>query len=148
MGDISSLLRLWQSARLLARYDALLPAISRPAAFRRARGAGDLGFGRIREDGPPGLRLAQALEQLGPAYIKLGQMLATRPDIVGEDVARALEHLQDRLPPFSDAGRAPRSRTAWAGPVESLFSASARRWRPPPSPRCIAPPRRKAPKRR
>ena len=50
-----------------------------------------------------GARLAQALERLGPAYIKLGQMLATRPDIVGEEVADALEHLQDRLPPFPDA---------------------------------------------
>ena len=44
----------------------------------------------------------------GPAYIKLGQMLATRPDIVGEDVARALEHLQDRLPPFPEAAGARR----------------------------------------
>ena len=36
-----------------------------------------------------GIRLGDALKKLGPAYIKLGQMLATRPDIVGEDVARA-----------------------------------------------------------
>ena len=43
-----------------------------------------------------GRKLAQALEKLGPAYIKLGQMLATRPDIVGASVAIALEHLQDR----------------------------------------------------
>ena len=49
-----------------------------------------------------GARLARALERLGPAYIKLGQMLATRPDIVGASVATALEHLQDRLPPFAD----------------------------------------------
>src|SRR3954464_4323380 len=54
-----------------------------------------------------GPQLAIALERLGPAYIKLGQMLATRPDIVGEDVASALEHLQDRLPPFGqDQARA------------------------------------------
>ena len=45
-----------------------------------------------------GARLGQALTRLGPAYIKLGQMLATRPDIVGSAVAGALEHLQDRLP--------------------------------------------------
>ena len=41
----------------------------------------------------PGVRLARALESLGPAYIKLGQLLATRPDIVGADVASALETL-------------------------------------------------------
>ena len=51
-------------------------------------------------------RLAIALERLGPAYIKLGQMLATRPDIVGEEVAPSLEHLQDRLPPFRKQRRA------------------------------------------
>src|SRR3569833_2560547 len=50
-----------------------------------------------------GARLASALEKLGPAYIKLGQMLATRPDIVGAEMASALEHLQDRLPPFTEA---------------------------------------------
>ncbi len=123
MGDISSLLRLWQSARLLARYDALLPSEYRarlPLSARAARVI--LGFGRIREDGPPGLRLAHALEHLGPAYIKLGQMLATRPDIVGEDVARALEHLQDRLPPFSDAVARAAIADGLGRPVESLFS--------------------------
>ena len=46
-----------------------------------------------------GKRLSAALERLGPPYVKLGQMLATRPDIVGAEVAVALEHLQDRLPP-------------------------------------------------
>jgi len=40
-----------------------------------------------------GARLGRALERLGPAYIKLGQMLATRPDIVGSEIAGALEHL-------------------------------------------------------
>ena len=76
MSGFSSLLRLWQSARLLARYDALLPGEYRdglPLTARVARMV--LGFGRVREIGPPGVRLAHALERLGPAYIKLGQML-------------------------------------------------------------------------
>src|ERR1700710_741957 len=69
-----------------------------------------------------GARLSRALERLGPAYIKLGQMLATRPDIVGAEMATALEHLQDRLPPFSEnAARAEITR-AFGRPVESLFS--------------------------
>ena len=80
MSDIASFFRLLEAARLLAG----------PAwAFRRKRP-------------DAGAWLAQALERLGPAYIKLGQMLATRPDIVGAEMARALEHLQDRLPPFSE----------------------------------------------
>ena len=50
-----------------------------------------------------GPRLARALPRLGPAYLKLGQFLATRPDVVGVAMARDLENLQDRLPPFSQA---------------------------------------------
>ncbi|HXL12741.1 MAG TPA: 2-polyprenylphenol 6-hydroxylase [Bradyrhizobium sp.] len=46
-------------------------------------------------------RLSRALTRLGPAYLKLGQFLATRPDVVGVAMARDLESLQDRLPPFS-----------------------------------------------
>jgi len=51
----------------------------------------------------PGERLALALQQLGPTFIKLGQALSTRGDILGEAVARDLSRLQDRLPPFADA---------------------------------------------
>ncbi|MFL5114626.1 MAG: 2-polyprenylphenol 6-hydroxylase, partial [Microvirga sp.] len=50
-----------------------------------------------------GPRLSRALTRLGPAYLKLGQFLATRPDVVGVMMARDLESLQDRLPPFSQA---------------------------------------------
>ena len=50
-----------------------------------------------------GPRLSRALTRLGPAYLKLGQFLATRPDVVGVAMARDLENLQDRLPPFSQA---------------------------------------------
>lgn len=48
-----------------------------------------------------GLRLAKHLEKLGPSYIKLGQILSVRPDVVGEDIAQALTGLQDKLPPES-----------------------------------------------
>jgi ubiquinone biosynthesis protein len=50
-----------------------------------------------------GPRLSRALERMGPAYLKLGQFLATRPDVVGIGMARDLEALQDRLPPFSQS---------------------------------------------
>jgi ubiquinone biosynthesis protein len=50
-----------------------------------------------------GPRLSRALTRLGPAYLKLGQFLATRPDVVGVAMARDLESLQDRLPPFSQS---------------------------------------------
>ena len=48
-----------------------------------------------------GEKLCDALEGMGTTFIKLGQFLATRPDIIGNDLAQDLEKLQDRLPPFS-----------------------------------------------
>ena len=48
-----------------------------------------------------GERLSDSLENLGTTFIKLGQFLATRPDIIGDQLSKKLENLQDRLPPFS-----------------------------------------------
>ena len=48
-------------------------------------------------------RISAALRHLGPGYVKLGQFLATRPDVVGMALARDLESLQDRMPPFPQA---------------------------------------------
>jgi ubiquinone biosynthesis protein len=100
MSGITSFLRLLHAARLL---------VGPLQAFRHNKP-------------DAGARLARALERLGPAYIKLGQMLATRPDIVGADVATALEHLQDRLPPFSELEARDEISRAFGKPVEALFS--------------------------
>ena len=48
-----------------------------------------------------GERLSRSLESMGTTFIKLGQFLATRPDIIGEELSKKLENLQDKLPPFS-----------------------------------------------
>ncbi len=48
-----------------------------------------------------GERLSDSLESMGTTFIKLGQFLATRPDIIGEKLSKQLENLQDKLPPFS-----------------------------------------------
>ncbi len=95
--------RLIRIARTLARHDALFPLEEigvAPAALRLARLLA--GPGR-KAKGRPGERLAQALQALGPTFIKLGQMLSTRPDLLGEQVATDLAALQDRLPPFPGA---------------------------------------------
>ena len=52
------------------------------------------------EDKQPGEKLCLALEGMGTTFIKLGQFLATRPDIIGESLAKDLEKLQDKLPAF------------------------------------------------
>lgn len=67
-------------------------------------------------------RLAAALRSLGPAYIKLGQMLATRPDLIGSDMARGLRALQDKLPPFPAAEARARLAAELESPVEHFFA--------------------------
>ncbi len=47
-----------------------------------------------------GERLSSSLQSMGTTFIKLGQFLATRPDIIGEELSKELENLQDKLPPF------------------------------------------------
>ncbi len=51
-------------------------------------------------DAPRGVRLREALEQLGPIFVKFGQVLSTRSDLMPPDVAQELAKLQDRVPPF------------------------------------------------
>jgi ubiquinone biosynthesis protein len=68
---------------------------------------------------PPMLR---AITALGPAYIKFGQLMSTRPDVVGTDMANELRVLQDSLPPFSMAQARAEVETALGAPVEDIFS--------------------------
>jgi ubiquinone biosynthesis protein len=75
-----------------------------------------------RRGGEPGLGLAQAMTRLGPSYVKFGQFLATRPDIVGVKVARGLEALQDRLPPFPRAQAIAQIEDALDRPVAEAFA--------------------------
>ncbi|MEM1343635.1 MAG: AarF/UbiB family protein [Pseudomonadota bacterium] len=63
-------------------------AVARPFRLFGRRGDPDL---------PP---VARALQAMGPAYVKFGQILSTRPDVVGPVIVAQLRYLQDRLPPF------------------------------------------------
>jgi len=66
-------------------------------------------------------RLATALTMLGPSYVKLGQFLATRPDVVGVVLARDLETLQDRMAPFPLAQAERVIATALDKPLKEVF---------------------------
>ncbi len=79
-------------------------------------------FSRGRTAGRPGERLAQAFVALGPTFIKLGQMLSTRADLVGEAIAADLSELQDRLPPFPTADARRIVVEALGKPIEALFN--------------------------
>jgi len=66
--------------------------------------------------------VTRALTALGPAYIKFGQILSTRPDVVGDEIAMQLRVLQDRLPPFPTEVAKRLVAEEIGSPVETLFS--------------------------
>jgi ubiquinone biosynthesis protein len=98
--DVTRLLRLYRMPGIVGRYrlddmhspqdrHPVLPGLATeslaPAAAR---------------DLPRGVRLRRALEELGPVFIKFGQMLSTRRDLLPTDIADELAKLQDEVPPF------------------------------------------------
>lgn len=112
----------------LARHDALTaltrpPFSDQPVLAFAARTLGGICRRRNRDrDLRPGQRLAGALVDLGPSFIKLGQALSTRSDLVGEEIARDLSRLQDRLPPFPCETARKIIERDLEQPVEALFS--------------------------
>jgi ubiquinone biosynthesis protein len=80
---IGRIARLWQIQRVVARY-----------------GLREFIDGKPRGSESRGVRLRRALEELGPVFIKFGQALSTRPDILPPEIAFELSKLQDRVPPF------------------------------------------------
>ena len=78
---------------------------------------------------PRGVRIRLALQDLGPIFVKFGQILSTRRDLLPEDVADELARLQDRVPPFSGARLL--IERAYAKPLEQVFTISTKNpWRP------------------
>ncbi len=77
---------------------------------------------RLRNKGGQATRLSRALASLGPSYIKLGQFLATRRDVIGPEMAADLASLQDRLPPFSMTEAKRAIRESLRSEAEALFT--------------------------
>ena len=73
-------------------------------------------------DLPRGVRLRKALEDLGPVFIKFGQLLSTRRDLLPEDIADELARLQDDVPPFPENESVAIIETALGKPVSELFA--------------------------
>ena len=71
---------------------------------------------------PRGVRLRCALEELGPVFVKFGQMLSTRRDLLPDDIADELARLQDQVPAFPPAQSREIIEKALGAPVESLFA--------------------------
>ncbi len=119
---LADLFRLSRAAFTLARHDALIPR-----EFAHHLSAPLRLFGIVIRIGArgkaqrPGERLAHAFEKLGPAYVKLGQFMATRPDIIGFAMADDLGRLQDKMPTFSQAVAQREIEAAFGKPASILF---------------------------
>ncbi len=70
---------------------------------------------------PRGERLREALERLGPIFVKFGQVLSTRRDLLPPDIAEELAKLQDRVPPFASEVAVASIERAFGRPVEQIF---------------------------
>jgi ubiquinone biosynthesis protein len=121
--SLAQLPRLLRIAAVLVRYrlDDLVDAahLYRPLKFARGllpRPRGDIA------DLSRGERLAMALTELGPIFVKFGQILSTRRDLLPEDVADALTMLQDRVPPFPESIARAAIEAALGAPIAERFA--------------------------
>ena len=73
-------------------------------------------------DKAPAVRLRLALEALGPIFVKFGQVLSTRPDLIAPDYARELAQLQDNVPPFDGAVAVAQIEASLGKPVAALYA--------------------------
>jgi len=108
-------------ARVFLRYrlDQLLPAERRPLLLRAVFAPLKLlPQSRLSR----GERLRRALEELGPIFVKFGQLLSTRPDLLPPDIVEELDHLQDNVPPFPAEQFIARVEAALEGSVDEIFA--------------------------
>jgi ubiquinone biosynthesis protein len=117
IGNIS---RLFTIARTLARFDALWLLEDAGVASSIVTAARIVSKRNV--EGRPGERIAKALQELGPTFIKFGQALSTRSDLLGEEVAADLSELQDHLPPFSEAEARTIIETEMDAKIEEIYS--------------------------
>ncbi len=127
--SLGSLLRLMRAGLVLARagvFTGVDPALLPPAARIPLRLARLFAPRRTKTNAAKsatGLAgLPSAISRLGPSYVKLGQFLATRPDVVGTRVADELEYLQDRMAPFPRQVAIATIESAFGKPVDRIFA--------------------------
>ena len=120
---------IWRLIRTLATLErtggigVVLDAFRAPPRIRFVARVLGWPFKWLGLKGDPALPSAtRALTALGPAYIKFGQILSTRPDIVGEEMATQLKYLQDKLPPFDTLTAKRMIEAELEIPVDQVFS--------------------------
>jgi len=101
---VSSMWRLWKILFVFSKYrlDSLIPVEHLPVGLRVLLWLAPWRLSPVPSDLNRGTRLRLALEALGPIFIKFGQILSTRPDLIPDDIVNELKLLQDRVPPFPE----------------------------------------------
>jgi len=124
LGTLRSLLALAGAGWVLAREGVVsaLPADPLPPAAKGLHRLAGLVARRRSLKREKSERLSAALNRLGPSWVKLGQFLATRPDVVGADIAGDLELLQDRMRPFPLDDARIRVAQSLGRPVDEVFT--------------------------
>ncbi|MBB94300.1 MAG: 2-polyprenylphenol 6-hydroxylase [Rhodobacteraceae bacterium] len=124
--NIWRLIRTGATLERTGAMNVVLDAFEAPKPLRVIARALGWSFQWLGYKGDPSMPPAtRALTALGPAYIKFGQILSTRPDVVGDDLARQLRVLQDQLPPFPAAvARAEVARELGVDPAEVFLEFS------------------------
>ncbi|MDP3262468.1 MAG: 2-polyprenylphenol 6-hydroxylase [Tabrizicola sp.] len=121
--NIIRLIRTGATLERTGAMDVVLEAFRAPPRLRFAARMLGWPFKWLGLKGDPALPPAtRALTALGPAYIKFGQVLSTRPDIVGDELAVQLKYLQDKLPPFPTEIAKRMIEAELELPVSELFS--------------------------
>lgn len=124
MSTVSAYFQLVRVGWILVREGVVsaLPSDDLPPAIRFAKSfvgifARNRAKSKKRSD-----RLAKAVERLGPSYVKIGQFLATRPDVVGVEFADDLSQLQDQMAFFPEASAKASIAGSLGRPVEELYA--------------------------
>jgi len=79
-------------------------------------------WGQRKSEQPRGVRIREALQELGPIYVKFGQAVSTRQDVLPEDIGAELAKLQDKMPPFSAAEALVQIQEIYGQPAEEVFA--------------------------
>ncbi len=124
MNSISAFFALAHAGFILAREGvfAAIPVDDMPLPVRAAHKVAGMIARKRSMETAQSERLSRALNRLGPSWVKLGQFLATRPDVVGNQIALDLELLQDRMDAFSTAEAKEAIESSLGRPMDELFA--------------------------
>ncbi|MEE3157393.1 MAG: ubiquinone biosynthesis regulatory protein kinase UbiB, partial [Pseudomonadota bacterium] len=121
---LTAFVRLLRILHIFTRYrlDQILLDLPLPLLGRLLLQLGPWRLRPAPKDLSRGARLRKACEDLGPVFIKFGQILSTRRDLMPDDIALELAHLQDKVPPFPGPQARARIEEQLGERIEDVFA--------------------------